>query len=175
MKILIPTVLAFAVVALVLGSARAAEKPNSIPPAKPLKQPFTEVLAHDPEFSTLAAALKTTELLEQFTTKGYFMVFAPTNKAFAKIPKATLEPLLANKTELTKLLNNHMLSGKNTKFTSVSKNGDVTMDMPSLLGNHMAFKDNHSGAVINGIKIIRYYNTLQGSTIFVIDTLLMPK
>jgi uncharacterized surface protein with fasciclin (FAS1) repeats len=141
----------------------------------PLERPFSEVLANDPEFSTLVAALKTTDLLETFTSKGYLLVFAPTNKAFAKIPKATLEPLLANKAELTKLLNNHMISGKNMKFTSVLKNGNVQIDASGILDEHMIFEDNKSDIVINDIKTVHHYNTTQGSTIFVIDTLLMPK
>jgi len=54
-------------------------------------------------FSTLLAAVSTAGLADTLAGKGPYTVFAPTNDAFAKVPKATLDSLLADKTALTKV------------------------------------------------------------------------
>ena len=54
-------------------------------------------------FSTLLAAVKAAGLVETLSGKGPFTVFAPTNDAFAKVPKEALDDLLADKDKLTKV------------------------------------------------------------------------
>src|SRR6187399_1723445 len=65
-------------------------------------------------FKTLAAALKAADLIETLKGKGPFTVFAPTDEAFAKLPKGTLDDLLKpeNKEKLAKILTYHVVSGK---------------------------------------------------------------
>ncbi len=64
--------------------------------------------------STLVAALKAAELVETLSGKGPFTVFAPTNQAFEKLPKGTLETLLKpeNKAKLQTILTYHVVAGK---------------------------------------------------------------
>ena len=62
-------------------------------------------------FKTLAAALQAAGLVETLKGKGPFTVFAPTDAAFAKIPKAQLDALLADKAKLTAVLTYHVVSG----------------------------------------------------------------
>ena len=65
-------------------------------------------------FKTLAAALKATDLIETLKGKGPFTVFAPTDKAFGKLPKGTVEELLKpeNKEKLTSILTYHVVPGR---------------------------------------------------------------
>jgi uncharacterized surface protein with fasciclin (FAS1) repeats len=55
-------------------------------------------------FNTLVTAVQTADLVETLSGEGPFTVFAPTDDAFAAVPEETLNGLLANKTELTKVL-----------------------------------------------------------------------
>ena len=63
-------------------------------------------------FNTLATALKAAGLVDTLKGKGPFTVFAPTDDAFKKLPAGTLEKLLADKAQLTKVLTYHVVSGK---------------------------------------------------------------
>ena len=63
-------------------------------------------------FKTLAAALTAASLVDTLSGEGPFTVFAPTDEAFAKIPKADLDALLADKAKLTKVLTYHVVAGK---------------------------------------------------------------
>ena len=63
-------------------------------------------------FKTLAAALQQAGLVDTLKGKGPFTVFAPTDAAFAKIPKGQLDALLADKAMLTKVLTYHVVAGK---------------------------------------------------------------
>ena len=65
-------------------------------------------------FKTLAAALKAAELIETLKGKGPFTVFAPTDEAFEKLPKGTVEDLLKpeNKKKLVSILTYHVVAGQ---------------------------------------------------------------
>ncbi len=66
------------------------------------------------DHTTLVAAVKAAGLVETLSSAGPFTVFAPTNKAFDKLPKGTVETLVKpeNKAMLTKILTYHVVSGK---------------------------------------------------------------
>ena len=64
-------------------------------------QSIVEIAAGNPDFSTLVAAVTAADLVETLSGTGPFTVFAPTDEAFAKIPKADLDALLANKEKLS--------------------------------------------------------------------------
>jgi len=72
---------------------------------------IAEVVTGDERFSTLLAAVGAAGLAETLATGGPFTVFAPTNDAFAKVPKDALDGLLADKEALTKVLLRHVLPG----------------------------------------------------------------
>ena len=63
------------------------------------------------DFTTLVAALKAAGLVDALKGPGPFTVFAPTDAAFAKLPKGTLDGLLADKAKLTKVLTYHVVPG----------------------------------------------------------------
>jgi uncharacterized surface protein with fasciclin (FAS1) repeats len=63
-------------------------------------------------FKTLATALQAAGLIDTLKGKGPFTVFAPTDEAFAKIPKDQLDALLKDKAKLTAVLTYHVVPGK---------------------------------------------------------------
>lgn len=91
------------------------------------------------KYSTLVTALKSAELAETFMGEGEYTVFAPTNEAFSKVPKATLDNLMMaeNKAQLQNLLKYHVVAGEynaeavmkaiadnNNKFTVTTLQGE---------------------------------------------------
>merc|ERR1712115_144050 len=90
-----------------LTTATAAPAGNS---AAASTKNIAELAIATPDLSTLLAAVKAAGLVETLAGEGPFTVFAPTNKAFAKIPKATLDGLLADKEALTAVLR-HVVPG----------------------------------------------------------------
>lgn len=91
---------------LTMGAVSKAEEPKDI----------VDTAVAAGKFKTLAAALKAADLVEALKGKGPFTVFAPTDEAFAKLPKETLESLLKpeNKEKLVAILKYHVVSGKVT-------------------------------------------------------------
>lgn len=73
-----------------------------------------DVAANDKNFSTLVRALKAGDLVDTLKGKGPFTVFAPTNDAFEKLPKGTLEDVMKpeNKEKLQKILKRHVVKGR---------------------------------------------------------------
>merc|ERR1712119_192601 len=92
-------------------------------PAAPTKN-IAELAIATPQLSTLLAAVKAAGLVETLAGEGPFTVFAPTNKAFAKIPKTTLNGLLADKDALTAVLLRHVVPGAALKAGDVPE-GDT--------------------------------------------------
>merc|ERR1711865_39333 len=86
--------------------------PTPTPPA-PSTKTIVDLAVATPDLSTLVAALKAGALVDTLSGKGPFTVFAPTNEAFAKLPKATLDTLLEpkNKKYLDDILTYHVVAG----------------------------------------------------------------
>ena len=78
------------------------------------KNSIASIAMGNENFSTLVTALKTADLAETFMEPGEYTVFAPTNDAFAKVPKATMDKLMMedNKAMLQNLLKYHVVSGE---------------------------------------------------------------
>ena len=120
------------------------------------------------KFKTLAAALKTTDLVPTLKGKGPFTVFAPTDDAFAKIPKADLDALLKDKAKLKALLTYHVVSGK--VMAKDLKAGNVTTVQGSAVTISTA-----GGAMVNNAKVVSADVAADNGVIHAIDTVLMPK
>merc|ERR1712198_727999 len=80
----------------------------AVAPAAPTKN-IAELAIATPQLSTLLAAVKAAGLVDALASAGPFTVFAPTNEAFAKVPKDTLNSLLADKDALTAVLLRHVV------------------------------------------------------------------
>jgi uncharacterized surface protein with fasciclin (FAS1) repeats len=119
-------------------------------------------------FKTLAAAVTAAGLIDTLKSAGPFTVFAPTDEAFAKVPKATLDGLLADKAALTKVLTYHVVAGK--VMAADVKAGHVK----TVQGSDLAMAT-EGGVTVNGAKVIAADVAASNGVIHAIDTVLMPK
>ncbi|CAM8323195.1 fasciclin domain-containing protein [Candidatus Methylopumilus planktonicus] len=119
-------------------------------------------------FKTLVVALKTADLVNTLKGKGPYTVFAPTDEAFAKIPKADLDALLANKEKLSAVLTYHVVPGK--VMAKDVKAGDVATVNGKTIKITTA-----NGVVVNMSKVTATDIDASNGVIHVIDTVLMPK
>ncbi|HEY4328097.1 MAG TPA: fasciclin domain-containing protein [Phycisphaerae bacterium] len=128
------------------------------------------------EVTTLVTAIKAAGLVDTLKGKGPFTVFAPTNAAFAKLPKATLDDLLKpeNKEKLVKILTYHVVAGNNDAkavmgMDSAKSVEGATIKIMTKDGKVMVGNDKAWGTVTKAdIKT-------SNGTIHWIDTVLMPE
>ena len=119
-------------------------------------------------FKTLAAALTAAGLVDTLKGKGPFTVFAPTDAAFAKIPKADLDALLADKAKLTAVLTYHVVPGK--VMAKDVKAGKVKTVQGSELTIATA-----GGVMVDGAKVTATDIVADNGVIHVIDSVVLPK
>jgi uncharacterized surface protein with fasciclin (FAS1) repeats len=119
-------------------------------------------------FKTLAIALQAAGLVETLKGKGPFTVFAPTDEAFAKIPKADLDALLKDKAKLTAVLTYHVVPGK-----VMAK--DVKAGMVKTVQGGSLTIGTTGGVTVNNAKVVKTDIEASNGVIHVIDTVVMPK
>lgn len=152
-----------AVVAVVAGLCsltQAADKPKDI----------VDTAVDAGSFKTLVIAVKEAGLVEALKGEGPFTVFAPTDEAFAKLPKGTLEALLADKAKLKAVLTYHVVPGKVLAADVVK-----IKEAKSLQGGTIAI-DTKDGVTLNGSsKVVKTDIECSNGVIHVIDTVILPK
>ncbi len=142
---------------------------------------IVDVAAGNGNFTTLVAAAKAAGLVETLKGKGPFTVFAPTDDAFAKLPKGTVENLLKpeNKARLTTILTCHVIrrkvmaadiKGKKTNVKSV-QDGDIAVDATD---GDIAV-DATDGVKVNDAKWVITDVAASEGVVHAIDTVIMPK
>ena len=119
-------------------------------------------------FKTLATALGAAGLVDTLKGKGPFTVFAPTDEAFAKIPKADLDALLKDKAKLTAVLTYHVVPGK--VMAKDVKAGQVKTVQGSSITITTA-----GGVMVDKAKVVKTDIEADNGVIHVIDTVIMPK
>lgn len=119
-------------------------------------------------FKTLATALGAAGLIDTLKGKGPFTVFAPTDEAFAKIPKADLDALLSDKAKLTAVLTYHVVAGK--VMAADVKAGAVK----TVQGSDLTVTT-EGGVQVNGANVVKTDIGTDNGVIHVIDTVVMPK
>jgi uncharacterized surface protein with fasciclin (FAS1) repeats len=119
-------------------------------------------------FKTLAAALTAAGLIDTLRGPGPFTVFAPTDAAFAKIPKADLDALLKDKAKLTAVLTYHVVPGK--VMAADVKAGNVK----TVQGSDLAITTT-GGVMVNNAKVVSTDIAADNGVIHVIDTVVIPK
>src|SRR4026208_2097677 len=117
--------------ALVILGATAVAASAVIAPvsAAPSQQAITQVAASSPQFSTLVSLLKRAGLVGALK-QGNYTVFAPTNAAFAKLPKSTLDAVGKDRALLKTVLTYHVVKGKVPAATVVTLNGKAVTTPP---------------------------------------------
>ncbi|MDZ7592367.1 MAG: fasciclin domain-containing protein [Rubrivivax sp.] len=119
-------------------------------------------------FKTLAAALQAAGLIDTLKGPGPFTVFAPTDAAFAKIPKADLDALLKDKAKLTAVLTYHVVPGKVMA-------ADVKAGMVKTVQGGSLTVATMGGVTVDKAKVTGTDIVADNGVIHVIDSVLMPK
>lgn len=144
---------------------------NALVGARAETKDIVAVASSAGSFNTLVAAVKAAGLVETLQGDGPFTVFAPTDEAFAKLPKGTVEDLLKpeNKSKLVAILTYHVLSGK------VMASDVKTMKAKTVNGQELSVKAGSSGVTVDGAKVVKTDIAASNGVIHVIDTVVLPK
>jgi uncharacterized surface protein with fasciclin (FAS1) repeats len=143
--------------------------PAAAAPAAQAAGDIVAVASSNPEFTTLVSALQAAGLVDTLQGPGPFTVFAPTNAAFAKIPKATLDAILADKATLTKILTYHVLPAKVTA-SQISNGQQAT----TVEGQPITLTVSGSTVKVNDATVVQADVAASNGVIHVIDTVLLP-
>ncbi len=168
-----PLVVTAAALALVVSAAtpalaehpKGSEHPKTAAAAKDIVD--TAVAAGS--FNTLATALKAAGLVDTLKGKGPFTVFAPTDDAFKKLPAGTLEKLLADKAQLTKVLTYHVVSGKVMAADVVKLTSAKTVE-----GSSLKIAVANGAVKVNDANVVKTDVGASNGVIHVIDSVLLP-
>ncbi|WP_030677302.1 fasciclin domain-containing protein [Streptomyces sp. NRRL B-1347] len=134
------------------------------------KDPVATAASHNPALSTLVTAVKKAGLVDTLNNAENITVFAPTNDAFAKIPKKDLDKVLSDKAQLTGLLTYHVV-GQRLTPADLEDGSFATLEKSKLStsGSGESYKVNDSADVVCGnVKTANAH-------VYLIDTVLMPK
>ena len=155
---------------LALGASLApafAETPT-MAKAAPAEKDIIDVAVADGRFKTLAAAIQAAGLVDTLKGAGPFTVFAPTDEAFGKLPKGTVEALLADKAKLTSVLTYHVVPGK--VMAKDVKAGKVK----TVQGSELTVGTT-GGVMVDGAKVTATDIVADNGVIHVIDSVMLPK
>ena len=120
-------------------------------------------------FKTLVTALTQAGLVDTLKGPGPFTVFAPTDEAFARIPKATLDALLKDKQKLTAVLTYHVVPGS-VPASAVTKQSS----MATVNGKTLPIQVNAGKVIVGGANVVKTDIAASNGVIHVIDQVLLP-
>jgi uncharacterized surface protein with fasciclin (FAS1) repeats len=150
----------------VAGNVKTANTPAKVAAANDI----VAIASGDAQFKTLTKALGAADLVATLQRKGPFTVFAPTDAAFAALPKGTLDDLLkpANKAKLTKILTYHVVPG--AVLSTSLKSGDVK----SVEGTSLKVLVAAGKVTVSGANVVKADIKASNGVIHVIDKVLIP-
>ena len=132
--------------------------------------PVATAASANPVLSTLVTAVKQAGLVDTLNSAKDITVFAPANSAFAKIPSATLNSVLANKAELTKILTSHVAAGRYTPAELATGKPIKTLE-----GGTVTPAGSGTSFTVNGAHVVCGNVQTANATVYIIDTVMMPK
>lgn len=132
-------------------------------------QNIVQVAASNKQFSTLVSLVKKAGLVKALSGKTKLTVFAPTNAAFAKVPKATLAKLAKNKALLIKVLKYHVLPGLYPASRILKLHSAKTLEGARV---HFSIRGGHP--YVNNARIIKTNIHASNGLIHVINRVLIP-
>ncbi|MEG4215912.1 fasciclin domain-containing protein [Microcoleus sp. Pol14C6] len=155
------------------GKVKTAASPaptGASPAPTAAAKDIVAIASGDAQFKTLTKALGSAGLVTTLQGKGPFTVFAPTDAAFAALPKGTVENLLKpeNKAQLTKILTYHVVPG--SVVSTSLKSGDVK----SVEGSSLKVAVNAGKVTVGGANVVKADIKASNGVIHVIDKVLMP-
>jgi uncharacterized surface protein with fasciclin (FAS1) repeats len=121
------------------------------------------------QFNTLASALQAAGLVDTLKGPGPFTVFAPTDQAFAKIPKAELDALLKDKAKLTAVLTYHVVPGK------VMAKDVKAGPLKSVEGSAITVAATGNTVMVDNATVTKTDIPADNGVIHVIDSVILPK
>jgi uncharacterized surface protein with fasciclin (FAS1) repeats len=121
-------------------------------------------------FKSLVAAVQAADLVTVLKGPGPYTVFAPTDEAFAKIPKADLDALLKDKAKLAKVLTHHVFAG-NANSTDLA----MLKDLSVASGGRLPIEAGKGTLKIGGANVVKADIVVSNGIIHVIDAVLIPK
>ena len=157
------------IVVLTLALLISATQINFAGDEKSGKKDIVNVALEAGNFTTLATALTEAGLIDALKGEGPFTVFAPTDDAFSKLPKGTLESLLKDKEALKNILLYHVVSG-NVKSTDVVN----LKSAETLSGQNININFDGKSVMINNSHVVSADIMASNGIIHVIDTVLLP-
>ena len=128
-----------------------------------------DIAVSNKDFSTLVSLLKKADLVKALEGAGPFTVFAPTNEAFAAVPKADLDALLANPEKLKAVLLYHVVSG------------DIASDkikpgmVKTLSGQDVDITVKDGKVYVNNAEVVQADLKASNGVIHVVNQVLLPK
>ena len=120
-------------------------------------------------FNTLVAAVKAAGLVDTLKSPGPFTVFAPTDEAFAKLPEGTVDSLLKDIPQLTKILTYHVVSGKVLSSDVVKLDKATTVE-----GSDVKIDASNGGVKENDSTVVTPDVEADNGVIHIIDSVLLP-
>ncbi|MFK4111088.1 fasciclin domain-containing protein [Streptomyces sp. NPDC002176] len=134
------------------------------------KDPVATAASNNPALSTLVTAVKKAGLVDTLNNAQNITVFAPTNDAFNKIPKATLDKVLSDKAQLTKILTYHVV-GQKLAPKDLEKGSFDTLEKSKVMTSGMG----ESYTVNGSSKVVCGNVKTANANVYIVDTVLMPK
>ncbi|MFI6235876.1 fasciclin domain-containing protein [Micromonospora sp. NPDC050784] len=133
------------------------------------KVPVATAASGNPLLSTLVTAVKKANLVDSLNGAQGVTVFAPTNDAFAKIPKADLDKVLADDAMLKKILTYHVVPTQLSPDTLAGTHKTLQGDDVTVTGGGTSFTVNGTSMVVCGNV------STANATVYIVDSVLMPK
>jgi uncharacterized surface protein with fasciclin (FAS1) repeats len=166
----ITAALALGLVALVFAALAVPAAPAS-QPAPAASKNIVQVAAGNPQFSTLTSLIKKAGLVSALSGKSNLTVFAPTNAAFAKLPKATLKKVQSDKKLLTSILTYHVVKGAVPASKVVKLNGT---SVKTLNGKSVKIAVKSGKVYVNKARVTKTDVKASNGVIHVINRVLIP-
>ena len=131
------------------------------------QQPVATAASGNPLLKTLVAAVGKAKLVDTLNSAPELTVFAPTDDAFAKIPKKDLNAVLADNKQLTTILTHHVVEGR------ISPE-DLAGSHQTLAGDEVTVEGSGEDFTVDGAKVLCGNVQTANATVYVVDTVLMP-
>lgn len=167
LRVLALTAFAAALVGPISGSDAAAQ---AMKPVSNSANTIVDVAIKAGTFKTLVAAVQAAGLVETLQGPGPFTVFAPTDEAFAKLPKGTVEALIADPAKLQAILTYHVVAGKVMAAQVVGLKSATTVN-----GQDVRIKVEGGKVYVDGAQVTATDIAASNGVIHVIDTVILPR
>jgi uncharacterized surface protein with fasciclin (FAS1) repeats len=167
MRLVLPTTLAAFAAASLSAVALASPPCASEGKASP---DLVDTAVAAGSFTTLVKAVEAAGLVETLRGPGPFTVFAPSDEAFAQVPAATLQGLLADKAALARVLTYHVVPGRVLAADAMKLSW-----APTAAGSDLRLTRDAQGLLVDGARVVKADITASNGVIHVIDRVVLPR